>query len=356
VQTGGHRLAAGTIWPVTAAWNAEWEQKFSDWIANETGPEFFLRHQIATDCADAAYAFRWIFARMHGLPAADHLSVTGDLLTNETLLPEWESLATAPDWQDDQRFRAALNYLLDNTYTHSLMEDLYPVSVDRAGTRPGTIFLHLYNAETGHTEILYQIKENNHPSPLRMLASNVPRTVRELSEYGMLDWGSLPRDGESGLLRFRWAVKADTGWSLLPAQSMPNFSPEQFDPRFADGYLNFVDAVTHKLLPDWKPDSAAVMREKAKTLLAKLTARVKIVADGFQHCSATPGGCPEGGADWETWSTPSRDAAIGRLVHEVQDLADDSMCSPGCAFEFAQFKRRQLLEIERRTYSVEDAL
>lgn len=356
LQTGKKsRVLDGEIWPVTQAWDWAWEQKFAAWVADETDASFFRNYGISTDCADAAYAFRWIFARMNGLPAANHLSVSEDLFTSETLLPQWAALPTAVNWHEDARFRAALEYLLRNTYTHSLMEDLYPVKISREATLPGTIFIHLYNSETGHTEWLHSIKSSNHPSPLRVLASNVPREVRELAEYGMLDWGAPPTENLSGLLRFRWAVKSNGAWSVAAAHEMPFYSLEQYDPKFVQGFDSFVAAVTKKIIPDWKPDSAAVMREKVKLLKERLTARVKIVEDGFDFC-LNQRGCPEGSASWETWSTPSRDAAVGRLVGEIESLYDDGMCSPGCKAALDDAGKATLTNIRGAPYTIGHAL
>ncbi|MGZ3696115.1 MAG: hypothetical protein ACXWQO_18890, partial [Bdellovibrionota bacterium] len=345
----------GEIWPTTQAWSWGWEQKFAAWMSDEVSPKFFITYGISTDCADAAYALRWIFSRINGLPAGNHLSVTSQLFTNETLLPEWEALPTAANWNEDPRFLAALDYLLRNTYTHSLMLDLYPVKISRETTLPGSIFLHLYSEETGHTELLYQVLGSNHPAPLRVLASNVPREVRELAEYGMQDWGSPPGLGKDGLLRFRWAVKSPEGFSVTDAASMPNYSLDQYDPDFSRGYDSFVNAVTHKIVPDWKPDSAGVMREKIKLLTERLTGRVKIVSDGYDFCTAAKG-CPVGSSSWETWSTPSRDGAIARLVEEIYGLSGTTLCNPGCEAALSYARPNALTQIQGRNFTIGNAI
>lgn len=330
LRSGGvNRTVAGEIWPTRESWSWSWEKKFAEWVSEETNAGYFRKYGISTDCADAAYAFRFIFARIHGLPAAHHLSVSKDLFSNESVLPQWSNLPTASRWHEDARFRAALDYLLRNTYTHSLMDDLYPVKISKEATLPGTIFLHLYSAETGHTEWLYQVKGATHPSPLRILASNVPREVRDLAEYGMLDWGSQPLAGRDGLLRFRWPVRSGSGWSLVSGRSMPNYSLEQYEQGFLGNEPTFVDAVVKKILPNWAPDAAGVMKEKTNLLKDRFLARVKIVNDGYQTCQAK-GGCREGSGDWENWSTPSRDGAILRLVEEVMGLSNDDLCKESC--------------------------
>ncbi|RYZ82103.1 MAG: hypothetical protein EOP06_22245, partial [Proteobacteria bacterium] len=119
-------LKGGTIWKATQRWSWDWEKKYADWISTDITPDFFQKHNIATDCADVAYATRWIFARMNGLPAANRISGSGGLLTNESLRKQWTSLPTAKEWHQDRRFLTALNYLLNEGYTHSLVRDSYP--------------------------------------------------------------------------------------------------------------------------------------------------------------------------------------------------------------------------------------
>lgn len=354
LHSGPQRRLTGQIWRTRQNWSWEWEKKFAKWVQEETSADYFKRNRVSTDCADAAFAFRWIFSRINGLPAAAHLGVSEDLFTSDSVLPAWENLPTASRWQDDRRFRAALDYLLRNTYTHTLMRDLYPIKISREATLPGTVFLHLYSAESGHTEWLYQVKGRTHPAPLRILASTIPREVRELAEYGILDWGSPPTPGESGLLRFRWAVKSARGWSMTSASSMPNYSLEQYGPDFTGEEKSFVDAVTRRVVPNWNPDLAAAVREKAETLKDRLKDRVKIVNDGFDYCQSH-NGCPEGSASWENWSTPSRDAAIGRVVSEIVELTADEGCDSRCMNAYENMRRDVVTRLRGTDYTMGQA-
>ena len=51
-------------------WNDAYEVKFGDWVKENVDKDFFVRHDIVTDCADAALAVRAIFARIHHLPVS----------------------------------------------------------------------------------------------------------------------------------------------------------------------------------------------------------------------------------------------------------------------------------------------
>jgi hypothetical protein len=323
------------IWLATKEWNWEWEKKYEDWIRNSVTADFFLTHEIATDCADASFALRWIFARMNFLPTGQTLAGSGILFTNESNRALWQDLPTHEDWRQDQKFRAALEYLLKNTYTHSLMKDLYPIAISKEALIPGTVILNLYDLETGHTEIVADISsEENSPEPIKILASDVPKEVRRLNEYPLQDWGGFPVVEHSGFFHFRWPVKTAMGWVLTPEELMPEYSLEQFHPSFSEEKPTLTEAVIYRLFPNWQPNYSAFLRSQVEQVLQRLRARVKIVEDGFSFCSSNP--CEEGTAGWEAWSTPSRDKAIARLVNRINRTYQDPLCSRAC--------RRELLD------------
>ena len=173
------------IWPSQNQWDAEWESKYSDWIRLEVGPDFFQKYQIAVDCANVPIALRWIFSRIHGLPAGNQLAGSGILFSNRSFRNAWGELGTHDNWFEDSLFLAALNYVLDHTYTHSLMGDLYPVEINKNYITPGAVFLNLFNQRTGHAELITNfVFENTHPTPLRVISSTVPRAIRILPEQG----------------------------------------------------------------------------------------------------------------------------------------------------------------------------
>jgi hypothetical protein len=74
----------------------------------------FIRYKIPTDCADAVYAIRWIYARIAHLPAA---ATTKDGRRIGHWSTDWKHLPTHPEWHMDERFRAALLYLFPRTWT-----------------------------------------------------------------------------------------------------------------------------------------------------------------------------------------------------------------------------------------------
>jgi hypothetical protein len=343
------------IWTTQNAWSLDWEQKFADWVQSSTGKDFFQTYKVATDCADVAISLRWIFARMNGLPAGDQLVGTGLLFTNESMRDEWKDLPAAANWYEDKRFLAALDYVLVNTFTHTMMGDLYPTEITPTGIRSGTILLHLYNGQTGHTEVVHLVGPDQ-PNAITMMASDVPRDVRELHEYGIQDWGYQPVVGRDGFLHFRWVEKQNDGsLQLRDPAKMPLYSLEQYDPHFVDGFDNFTDAVIHKAVPDFSLDPNAALGARTSELLDRLGQRVKIVEDGFAACSVAPG-CAEGSPGWESWSTPSRDDAIGRLNKVIWGLYLQNNCDYNCKYQLDNHRDDKLTAINGKDYLLSDAL
>ncbi len=126
------------LWQVgDRRWTIQEEREFEKWVEKTITEDFFIRYRIPTDCADAVYAIRWIYARMEHLPAAA-TTKEGKLIGHWST--DWKHLPTHPEWDQDERFRAALSYLLPKTWTGTLPFDTYPVRISPDSVTPGTLF------------------------------------------------------------------------------------------------------------------------------------------------------------------------------------------------------------------------
>ncbi|WP_413569909.1 hypothetical protein ACLWBD_05510 [Bdellovibrio sp. HCB117] len=292
-------VVSGSLWVTKHAWSEDWERRYAKWIEAEVDSEFFVRYKIATDCADVAYSLRWIFARIHGLPAASRLGGSNTLLTNETLRGEWARLPTSADWFNDRRFLAALNYLLDMTYTHTLWNDSFPVALNKAALISGSYHLSL-REQSGHTQLIRWLGENAEV-PFLTLNSSVPRIVRSLAE-SML-FADFPKEKEGAILRFRWAVKTANGITLKSSTEMPGYSREQYsfksDKDFSIAlfeHMGFSDSVN------------SIREYIYKDIFQQFKLRKELVEEGFAKCKLID--CRPGTVGYENWSTPSRDSRI----------------------------------------------
>lgn len=316
-RTGLELRTGGTVlWTATQSWNWEWEKRYADWIATEVDAQFFKKHDLATDCADVLYALRWIFARIHKLEMASRLAGSGDFLTHRSARSSWASLPTHEDWSKDRRFRAALDYLLDNTFTHSLMTDSYPIKISREAVTEGVYHLDIFR-ETGHTQILHRLDSRGQSIlPFLIIQSTVPRKVRELSVAGFW-YTEQPKPGKGGLLRMRWPSFSSRGVSLLASEKMPFYSLEQYAPDFRrSDKTPYNQEVYLRINPSL--DFRQVLGEAWESIKAMYRARVSVVEEGYAHCSRVS--CAPGTPDEDLWSTPTRDGRITELLAQIESI------------------------------------
>lgn len=306
-------LKGGSIWPTTQTWSWEWEQKYAQWLLTSMNSDFFKKYGVATDCADVAYAARWIFARIHGLPVANRLAATKTLFTNQSLRPEWAKLPTAANWYEDKRFFAALNYLLDSTYTHTLMRDSYPVAIQADNFLPGVHFLNLRDV-SGHTQLVHRVDLSGGAIPFMIVQSTVPRKVRAVNES--LFWGpDQAKKDVSGFLRIRWPKIVNGVYSLEAPENMPGYSLEQYDPAFIrEEKRPFSMEVMLRLKPDL--NFLSVLEKGFHNLQDMLVIRQDLVNEGYRQCPSRS--CKPDSSLYDDWSTPSRDQHILELMNQVK--------------------------------------
>lgn len=295
------------LWAVTNQWDWNWEVKFSEWVTTELNAQWWKQHGIATDCADVVYSARWIFARNNGLPMANHL-ITGQIFTHESVKPVWETLATDPDWQKDQRFLAALDFLLSQAFTHSLWRDSYPVAINPRAIIPGGYHLYI-DQTTGHTQFIYQVGHAAADLPLVTLNSTVPRELRDMMEWVFFEQSAEPDN--RALVRMRWPVFANDTVTFTPARSMPFYSQEQFSPDFIhENRGTFWREVYYRLNP--RANFDLIAQKTAQQIVDQFKARAPVVDNGYRECSLSP--CRPNTLRYDAWSTPSRDHRIAETI------------------------------------------
>jgi hypothetical protein len=304
-------LPGEVLWSPTNEWSIEWMNRYSKWVREEVNPKYFEKYNLATDCADAAFAIWWIFARENSLPVASHLSGSGQLLTQDSMKPAWARLPTAERWYDDKRFRAALDYLLDNAYTISMINDTYPIAITQDAIQEGSILLTTDCSHGGHTRILSKVQRSGDEVPITVIASTVPRSVRSLHE-SPFNVGQPSGNCEDGLLWMRFAkVLSDGSTSQWSKEESPFYSKEQYSSEWGPS-AQFSLNVMRVVNPSFNP--AGLFSAYLRDLQQKFESRIDIVRQGYEVCgkgfdaASTP--CAPGTALYEDWSTPSRDNQI----------------------------------------------
>lgn len=305
--------ATTPLWTVTQEWSEEWEEKYADWVSQNYNKSFFVKYNLATDCADAAYALRWIFSRNNNLPAAATLAGTGVIASQLSAKAEWNNLPTHNDWDKDERFLAGLNWLLDSVYTKTLYVDTYPVALKKETIKPGLI-----NLLGGHTEIFNKVSYVANEIPLEVLSSTVPRAVRELAARPFLD-SSVTSQEYGGLVNFRWPQKKSSNWDMVAKEGMPQYSLEQYQNQICEDQHHFTFCLFNKLGMTFKPE--LIIEKIIVAIEETVKQRTQIVKDGLIFCQRND--CSPGTAGWEDWSTPSRDKRLAQMIVNAQEVSHE---------------------------------
>ena len=307
------------VWRVSdRRWTIEEEVRFGKWIEQNITEDFFIRFKIPVDCADVPYALRWIYARIAHLPAA---ATTKDNQLMGHWSTRWGHLPTHSEWYKDQRFRAALLFMLGETTTRTLPSDTYPIRIDPESVTPGTVF---FITESHSGIISHVILDGSHAHPLQTWEATVPAKLQKMSEKNFL----APRPEStvcSGLVKFRWPVLVDGQWNYLPLKEHPFYSLEQYSSEFYEGNTDFVEAVAKRIDPtDYDPWDK--MGKVVETITRFLRDRVPIVLEGYKKCQK--GRCPEGSARWEIYSTPGRDGMVTLLMDHLHKIIESNQLDP----------------------------
>lgn len=307
------------LWDAKSGWSEAWEVKYAAWISSIDVKTFFRTNNIATDCADVPIALRWIFARIHRLPMASTLSASGMLFSHLSSRKEWKNLSSNPKWNLDKRFLAALKYILANTFTHSLMKDSYPIKININSLLPGTHHLEIRDV-MGHTLLVDKIDpEAKSNLVMRMQYSDLPSQVRDLYTSGY--WYAMqPREGKGGFLRMRWPVIKNGKWTLLEANKHPMYSQEQYRSGFMRDGEFFSSAIRRNLTKN--SNYLNELKDYLSSLNTLLEMRVDVVQKGFEYCKKND--CRPGTNAWEEWSTPSRDKRVVEMIHQIENIIDQS--------------------------------
>ena len=319
--------SADQVWEVgDRRWSIEEERKFEKWVEETITEDFFISHKIPTDCADAVYAIRWIYARIHHLPAAA-TTIDGRLIGHWST--DWRHLPTHSEWHQDKRFRAALFYLFPRTWTGTLPSDTYPVRISPDSVTPGTLFLETES----HTGIISRvITDGSHAHPLLTWESALPVKIQKLSMKYFFS-GRPERRAGSGIVKFRWPVFENGGWNYLPAKEHPFYSEEQYTSSFRQGYADFVEAVARRIDPkNYEPKEK--IQKVMETLTHFLRERAPVVLKGYQQCRN--GNCPEASEEWELHSTSGRDGMIISLMDHLSQIIGSD--------RFEQEKAKKMME------------
>jgi len=316
----GQGFANAAVWQATQEWSPALEKKYSEWVHNSFNEEIFVSGRykgMPTDCSDAVYAARAIFAFENKLPFAVRDSTGGpNHLTNR--MSRFDSISDSL-----QRARKFIAYVGEMTSTNTLPSDTYPVAINRTNVRPGTVWTRPrisrnniierivrggVRGDPGHAEIVKTVSDTG---VLYLIGSTVPKEVRQLNTTSSLVF--MPVESSTGLRN--WMLPSYYGRSR---SSLPGYSLEQF------GSIGGGDS---RSLSQWNQDvqRRLALRAESKSesihrqvedLCNLVNARVEIVAQSEARRQRLDGSCMKA-RDYDSYSTPSRDKRIKETILQI---------------------------------------
>lgn len=220
--------AYAEVWQANQNWNSSWENEYQSWVNKNLTTQIFkdsktLLSGLSTDCADALYAIRILFAYEHSLPfvinAPDVLSSQMKTFGNNTSM--FDSIT-----DEKKRVRAFINYIGDEVGADSLIKDTFPVKIKEINS--GIIYrvewqlmgMGKYNQHS------YIIKGFDSDHELVYYYSDAPRKIRTLEvnvKYPRFEFGYAP----FGYRRWKHPEHL-----LIPEAQIPTeagYSREQYD-------------------------------------------------------------------------------------------------------------------------------
>lgn len=312
----------GSIWPAVREWSLGWERAYAEWVSNNVDPDFFIRLDMAHDCADVPYMVRFIFARIHGLPQGCHDRHGNGWGSWSKSLAH---LSRNADWRKDQRFRAALERVRWTVQCRSYPYDTHPIAVlPRHGwLRPGTVV-----TDDRHTRMISRVDRHS-PSPIETSASTLPPAKRRLTvELFNLDTDFNVLEGY-GIVNFNWWRRDPDGegFHIVPDEAMPGYSWEQYHllGQIKEAHLAIYlqKQYAYKI-----EDPEMAWREMMTDLHNAIDTRREVIAEGNAYYEANPWAVGREDTDaYEFFSTHARDRRIKTKYENLWELVDQDHMS-----------------------------
>lgn len=290
------------LWePIKNAWTVDDENKYAQWYKTTVTERMTVGSGLEFDCADYGLLMRWIYAHDNRLPIINSLAGSGELFGHFSESKKWSHLPTHPEWNKDERFKAAMRYLFASTYTRSIFNDLYPIKINKEFITPGSIILTLRPDNTGHTQVVLDVGLQNYCDTvcITVLFGNEPARDYSYKTQADIRYHNLK---SGGFMRWRWPVYQNQKWELMATAEMPGYSLEQYEHAnmsFDEYYNYIIESLDFDLTPAQKAYSLA------KSLFNDLQQRVINTALGAIHCHYQY--CDPAGLVFDQHSTPSRD-------------------------------------------------
>lgn len=354
-------------WQITnTAWTPAFEKSYGEFIAAmgkakrsgicgttndclkspKANPRYFNSNpdnlkQITADCADLPYVLRAYFSWMNNLPFSYPLDVepaknsdgsvtkdvrysrNGNVVTSKRIVKSGMNFNTVLTEVTNNVSTASFRTNASNNATNALFRDTYPVAISRTAIVPGTM---LYDAN-GHVAVVYEVATNGkiflmdaHPDNSLTTITYGEKFARTQVEIGggFSNWR--PFSFDNGTL------------TVTPNGDLPEYSVIQYQSSsayvFNNKKVSFHEYVRNKLTGGalvYRPvqEVSELIGEICNDMKEREVAVNLSLAANIQN-KDQPTWLPDNiyGTDgeWESFSSPSRDARLKASIREGRSL------------------------------------
>lgn len=313
--------AKAQVWIPKNSWTDSSEREFAEFIDKNFHADFFtnpdsLGYNIPTDCADALYAARIVFAWKASLPIKFHHPNGGWISSNMT---NWNSS------DEVSRVKAFIRYVGDLSNTSTLELDTYPIEISREQFLVGTIYLSpiLYDSEKiiakqsgGHAEIVKAIDDSGY---IRMLGSTTPKLVRALTSNR--NPVHAPVVVRGGFRRFKQPAHLSMNTSSLPHYSLQQFHLSNWAPltMLSRKQIYLWNEAVRTLIRTRNPSFEERVDVVVESICEIFKSRVDVVKAAADLIERRGNSCLRG-SEHDDFSTPKKDARILDAYKQLDDM------------------------------------
>ncbi len=330
--SGFSATSQAAVWENRRSWDDWWEQRFSEWVEMSFREDMFTSGRfagMAHDCADAVYFSRLIFAHDNGLPFVikNPLTLSRDDPRADFLSSQTDSFDHLPR---EKRLRKFMEFIADQVWTKSLINDTYPVAVNEKYFRPGVIavlprgevFAHtgidLFSYETtnrsttaGHAQIIKRIDQQG---VIHYIKSSQPARIANMQTTTL---NSFTPHEKGGSFRY-WKQPHDYH---KDQKELPGFSTEQFH---LDGLIEDIVQQRFAMTPESLADRQA---RYAQEVCRQIQERIPVINAADKYRKSIGDRCMNF-EEYDNYSTPLRDKKIAMTLQyllKTLDSQDNSL-------------------------------
>jgi len=306
IVSSGTIVAHGAIYETQNSFKKDEIISYSKWIKEEVHQDIFSNptsayYGIKTDCADAAFALRAIYAYEQKLPFKFILN-NGQIITEKS--DKFDHVSN----NEIKRLKAFIEFISENVGSEGLASD-NTYAIDLKAIKPGDLYISRWKNSKGQlTRHVYIIKDILPTGDLLLYSSTVPRAIRPL----------LPRKG----MPLRIFKEMPFGFRrFLPGTNgainkLEDYSDMQYD-LVKLGEEKFFKLVKEGLKSS--EDSLELnIQRRIENICVALTTRLDIVEMALEAKEKLSTQCFNK-AKYDEYSTPSRDKNIIQDIERLRN-------------------------------------